>query len=182
MVTAIELKGKICIIWDKRQEWKETLSSVNHREGYLFFLINLPQIMGITGINGKSRTTENYILLLFSCYGFCNTNWPVSKLEIRLDSDILQNKILSRSNGEKQHFFLMWINTMKSYNSGFLFSIHIYIQSTKRVFPRETTSPSKSPQANFSTMVSHINIVCGACSTQSQKTCWMWLCLVRRQL
>lgn len=181
MVTAIELKGKICIIWDKRQEWKETLSSVNHREGF-FFLINLPQIMGITGINGKSRTTETYILLLFSCYGFCNTNWPVSKLEIRLDSDILQNKILSRPNGEKQHFFLMWTNTMKSYNSGFLFSIHIYIQSTKRVFPRETTSPSKSPQANFSTMVSRINIVCAACSTQSQKTCWMWLCLVRRQL
>lgn len=58
---------------------------------------------------------------------FYKANWAVSKLEIKLVSVILQDKILSRSNGKNQLFS----NVDRKCDSGHVISIPIHTQNTK---------------------------------------------------
>lgn len=81
------------------------------------------------------------IILYFPLHptDFCKANWAISKLEIKLVL-VLQDKVLSRSNGKNQLF----PNVDKKYDSGHVISIPIHTQSTKTAEEKHQSTVASS--------------------------------------
>lgn len=87
-------------------ERKFYLRLLNYREGpFLYVCLKLRESLELR-VNLEQLRITLYLPLALT--DFCNTSWAVRKLEIKLASAILQDKIFSRSNGKKQPFFLTW--------------------------------------------------------------------------